>query len=87
MAAGRASPPLARFLALLATNPFLLTNRKYLEHKSSRITAPIWLVNAKRTRAQLGSGVADYHIDVPCSVRLAGGAAGIENHHDVILGC
>ena len=34
---------------LPTTNPFLLTNRKYLEHKSLRITAPIWLVNAKRT--------------------------------------
>lgn len=39
----------ASLLYLLATNPFLLTNRKYLEHKSSRITTPIWLVNAKRT--------------------------------------
>ena len=44
-----ASIAIASLPYLLATNPFLLTNRKYLEHKSSRITAPIWLVNVKRT--------------------------------------
>ena len=31
---------------LRPANPFLLTNRKYLEHKSSRITAPICLFKA-----------------------------------------